>query len=145
MKMDAPTVLLLDPNPESLENISFLLGVAQFQVRCFEDESECLNWLTIMRGNAEEILSILINGELENKKIHDFFTSLEALGHASPVLIVDRFKYVLRKEELFQGAVPKLPVFVCASSEVLVMLNHFKVLQTSLAATKRTFKTLFHH
>lgn len=143
--MSAPTVLLLDPNPESQKNISFLLGIARFQVRSFEDENECLNWLSIVRSSPEDILSILINGQTEKERIHDFFASLEALGHFSPVLIVDRYKSVLKKEELLQGAFTKLPVFVCASSELLVMLNHFQVLKTNLGATNRTFRALFHH
>lgn len=143
--MGAPTVLLLDPNPESQKNISFLLGIARFQVCSFEDERECLNWLTIMQGNSEDILSILINGQLEKEKIHDFFASLDALGHFSPVLIVDRYKSVLKKDDLLQGAFTKLPVYVCESSEMLVMLNHFKVLKSSLVATNRTYRTLFQH
>lgn len=141
--MGAPTVLLLDPNPESQKNISFLLGIARFQVCSFEDERECLNWLTIMRGNAEDVLSILINGELEKEKVHDFFASLDALGHVSPVLVVDRYRSVLKKDELLNGTFTKLPVYVCESSEMLVMLNHFKVLKSNLGATNRTYKTLF--
>ena len=135
--------MLLDSDLESQKNISFLLGIAKFEVRCFVDESECLNWLSIVRNAPEDILSILINGQIENEKIHDFFYSLETLGHFSPVLVVDRYKSVLKKEELLRGAYTKLPVFVCESSEMLIMLNHFNVLKTSLTATNRTFRTLF--
>jgi hypothetical protein len=143
--MSTPTVLLLDANPESQKDISFLLGIAKFEVRSFAEESECLNWLSIVRNAAEEILTVLINGEMEKERIHDFFHSLESLGHFSPVLIVDRYKSVLKKDDLLQGAFTKLPVFVCASSEMLVMLNHFRVLQTHSVATRRTFSTLFQY
>jgi FixJ family two-component response regulator len=143
MTMSWPTVLLLDSDHESQKNISFLLGIAKFQVRSFVDESECLNWLSIFRNAPEDILSILINGQIENEKILDFLFSLENLGHFLPILIVDRYKSVLKKEELLNGAYTQLPVFVCESSEMLVMLNHFNVLKTSLTATNRTFRTLF--
>jgi hypothetical protein len=143
MTMSRPTVLLLDANLESQKNIAFLLGIAKFQVRSFMDESECLNWLSIVRNDSEDILSILISGQFDTEKIHDFFYSLETLGHFSPVLVVDRYKSVLKKEELLRGAYTKLPVFVCESSEMLIMLNHFNVLKTSLDATNRTFRTLF--
>ncbi|HXV20445.1 MAG TPA: hypothetical protein VD811_05565 [Desulfuromonadales bacterium] len=141
--MNWPTVLLLDSDHESQKSISFLLGIAKFQVRSFADESEFLNWLSIIRNASEDILSILINGQIENAKILDFLSSLENLGHFLPVLIVDRYKSALKKEELLNGAYTKLPIFVCESSEMLVMLNHFHILKTSLAATNRTFKTLF--
>jgi hypothetical protein len=141
--MSRPTVLLLDPDLESQKNISFLLAIAKFQARSFVDESECLNWLTILRNAPEDILSILINGQIENERIHAFLLSLENLGHYLPVLIVDRYKSVLKKEELLSGTCTKLPVFVCEPSEMLVVLNHFNVLKTSLDATNRTFRTLF--
>ncbi len=141
--MSEPTVLLLDSDTESQKNISFLLGIAKFQVRTFMDESECLNWLSLVRNSSDEILSILINGEIENRKIHEFFESLEKVGHFSPVLIVDRYKSVLKKEELLRGTFTNLPVFVCESSEMLIMLNHFHVLKKSLTATNRTFRMLF--
>lgn len=143
--MSWPTVLLLDSDHESQKNISFLLGIAKFQVRSFVDESEFLNWLSIIRNASEDILSILINGQIENEKILDFLFSLENLGHFLPILIVDRYKSVLKKEELLNGAYTQLPVFVCESSEMLVMLNHFRVLQTHSVATRRTFSTLFQY
>jgi hypothetical protein len=143
MTMNWPTVLLLDPDHESQKNISFLLGIAKFQVRSFVDDSECLNWLSIFRNAPEDTLSILINGQIENKKILHFLSSLERLGHFLPILIVDRYKSVLKKDELLNGAYTKLPIFVCDSSEMLVMLNHFNVLKSSLTASNRTYKTLF--
>jgi FixJ family two-component response regulator len=136
-------VLLLDADLESQKNISFLLGIAKFQVRSFVDESECLNWLSLVRNASEDILSILVSGQIENRKIHDFFSTLETLGHFSPVLVVDRYKSIQKKDELLKGAYTRLPVFVCETSEMLVMLNHFNVLKTNLVATNRTFRTLF--
>lgn len=142
-KMIKPTVLLLDADPDSQHNVAFLLEIARFQLRCCLDESECLNWLSLARGTGEEILAILVGGQLVNEKIRDFFQLLESQGHYLPILVVDRHESVLKKDELLRESCTQLPVYVCAPAEILVMLNHFHVLKTSLAATNRTFQMLF--
>jgi len=141
--MNKPTVLLLDADPDSQHNISFLLGIARFELRCCLDENECLNWLSLVQGAGEELLAILVSGLLENKKIIDFFRLLESQGHYLPILIVDRHKSVLKKDELLRESSTQLPIYVCEPDEILVMLNHFHVLKTSLTATNRTFRMLF--
>lgn len=138
--MNRPTILLLDGDIESQSNISFLLEIARFRLRICLDACECLNWLSLVRGTDEEVLSVLISGQMGNELILDFFQSVESQGHYLPMLVVDRHKSVLK---LLRGSCTRLPVFICEPAEILVMLNHFNVLKTSLTATHKTFKMLF--
>lgn len=141
--MSAPIVLLLDHRPESQKSVAFLLGIAKYQVRAFDDESECLNWFSIIRNSTEDILSILINGEIDKDIIDNVLRSLEEMGYFVPVLILDRFKSIIKKEEFLQGIFTKLPIYVCEPSQIMTMLNHFMILKTNLNATNRTFRNLF--
>jgi len=141
--MATPLVLLLDPDAESRENITFVLGIAKFQVRSFVDEDECLNWLSVMSGESADAISIVLNGQMERRAIADFITGLERTGQYLPLLIVDRFKCTIQKNELLREIFTKLPLYVCEASEVVVMLNHFKVLKSHLEAKSRGFSFLF--
>lgn len=141
--MSAPVVLLLDHRLESQKSVTFLLGIAKYQVRAFDDESECLNWFSIIRNSSEDILSILINGEIEKETIDNVLMSIEQMGHFVPVLILDRFKSMIKKEEFLHGIYTKLPIYVCEPSQIMTMLNHFTVLKRNLAASNRNFRNLF--
>jgi hypothetical protein len=141
--MQIPMVVVLDPDAESRKNILFLLELVKFGVRSFADEKECLNWLAIMKDESSEVLSIVINGGLERDAIKGFFSSLDKTEFSAPVLIVDRFKYTVNKNELMKGVYTPLPIYVCDNSEIVVMLRHFSVLRTNLDAKHRSFKSLF--
>jgi len=137
------TVLLLDPDAESRENILFVLGIAKFQVRSFDDGDECLNWLSVMSEAPDDIVSIVLNGQTAGKAFTDFIKGLEELGHFFPLLVVDRFKCSIQKNELLRETFTRLPIYVCEADEVIVMLNHFKTLKTHLAEKNRGFRFLF--
>jgi len=141
--MRTPLVLLLDPDAESRENIEFVLGIAKFQVRSFADGDECLNWLSVMPGESDDIVSVVLSGGLERGAIADFASGLERSGRYLPLLIVDRFKCTIQKNELLRQIFTSLPLYVCEAAEIVVMLNHFKVLKSHLEAKSRGFRFLF--
>lgn len=141
--MQIPMVVLLDPEAESRKNILFLLELAKFDVRSFADEKECLNWLAVMKEVSTEVLSVVINGSLEREAIKCFFSSLDNSEFSAPVLIVDRFKYSISKNEFMEDIFTPLPIYICDSSEIVVMLRHFSVLKANLDTKHRSFKFLF--
>jgi len=141
--MQIPMVVLLDPDAESRKNILFLLELAKFDVRSFADEKECLNWLAIMNDESTEVLSVVINGSLEREVIKGFFSALDNTKFSAPVLIVDRYKYTINKNEFMKDIFTPLPIYICESSEIVVMLRHFRVLKANLDTKHRSFKFLF--
>lgn len=138
-----PSILLLDTDAESRENISFVLGIAKFQIRAFAEADECLNWLSVMRAEADDCVSIVLNGQMERGCIAGFISALEGLGLFLPILAIDRFKRTLQKSELLRDTFTKLPVYICEAEEITVMLNHFIVLKTHLAEKNSGFRFLF--
>jgi len=141
--MGTQQVLLLDPYVESRENIMFVLGVAKFHVLAFADRDECLNWLSVMSGETTDLVAVVLNGQMEREDISGFINALEFLGYFLPLLIVDRFKCTIQKDELLRDIYTRLPLYVCEAAEIVVMLTHFKVLKTHLEAESRGFRLLF--
>jgi len=136
-------VLLLDPDAESRENILFVLGIAKFEVHSFSEMDECLNWLSVMRDGADDIVSIVLNGQMGRGAITGFINGLEGLGLFLPILVIDRLKRTIQKSELLRDTLTTLPVYICEPEEIIVMLNHFKVLKSHLAEKNRGFRFLF--
>jgi len=141
--MNAPTVLLLDSQSGSQNEISFLLGVGKHDVRRFTEAEECLNWLSILRETPEEILAVVINSEMDKERIDFFLSSFKELGFFSPVLIVDMFRSIIRKHDFLGGVSAELPFYVCEPSELTAMMNHFSVLKLHLAKDRTVAKSLF--
>lgn len=137
------SVLLLDGECLSRKNIAFLLQVARYRPRVFDQVEECLNWLGAFSPQEEDSLCLIVNGEVGREAILEVIRSVEASSRTLPVLVIDRTRVFRNKKELLGSLFTELPVYVGAAEQILDFLKDFSVLKRALAARERSFQGLF--
>lgn len=123
-------IFLLDEDPVSRSNLSFLLKLKNYLVEGFDDTEVAFNRLGQVHGSECSPFCMVINHGKQDNGIHLFLKSLDEHSLGLPILIVDAERLNLRSIDFCQDLSSDFPLFVCRPVEIVEVVSKLHLLKS---------------
>lgn len=129
-------VFLVDSENVTRSNTVFLCRLKEYQVEDFEVFEMALNRLEqVWMSDMAPFCLVINHGDL-NREVKAFLQELDARSFQLPVLVVDREKFNLRRDDYCRTLSPDFPLFVCSPEEIVEFLSHLHILRKKLCGLR---------
>jgi len=125
-------VFLVDGEYVTRSNTIFLFKLQEYDVVAFDSLEMALNRLEQVWGTDMTPFCLVINHGDLNQDVRRFLESLDTKSFHVPVLIVDREKFNLRRDDYCRGISPDFPLFICRADELVEFTSNLHILKKRL-------------
>jgi len=125
-------VFLVDSEHVTRSNTVFLFKLKDYLIEDFEVGEMALNRLEQVWDSEIAPFCLVINHGDLNQNLRRFLETLEEKSLRVPVLIVDREKFNLRRDDYCRTLSPDFPLFICGPDELVEFTAHLHVLKNRL-------------
>lgn len=122
-------VFLLGYDRDARSSASFLIGLKQFDVEDFSAYDTAINRLEQLTKVDSGPFCIVVNQGRLDAELREFLKMLDVRRTGIPVVIVDRERCSLTREDYCRNASPDFPLFVCRTEEMVDFVSHLHLLK----------------